>query len=65
MEPLEIVASEESESDPLDEGRQMSMYTDSGSSSITSKVAFGACRPLVRITLSGVDVCDGDTPSSI
>lgn len=64
-DPFEVVASDESESDPLDEGRQMSMYSDSGSSSITSKLAFGACRPLLRITFSGVDVRDGDIPSNM
>lgn len=58
-DPFEVVASEDSESDPSDEGRQMSMYSDSGSS-IT-----GANRPVVRITLSGVEVRDGDKPSSM
>lgn len=41
MDPsLEVVAIDESEPDPFDEGRQMSMYSDSGSSSITSKLVF-------------------------
>lgn len=38
----------------------MSMYSDSGSSSIRSKLAFGAGRPLVRITFNGVEVRDED-----
>lgn len=63
MDPFEVVASEESESDPFDAGRQ-SMYSDSGSS-ITSKLAFGACRPFDTITFSGVDVRDADIPSSM